>query len=254
MYLPHPFAVLWIVLLSGCTATQETPVSAAYVLADSSWVVARLSGQELVAGVPLTLDFSADGRLTGSGGCNRLNGRYQSADGSVQIGPLASTRRFCAQPEGIMTQERALIAALENSRTASFEQGQVRFRNDAGALVLTALQMRRVALGGEVRQEGEALFFSECLSNQSYLLSKGGDYEALKAAYQAAAAGSGEALYTTLEGWSKPQEQTKPERGGADSLVVSRFIGTWPSENCERSRATALLKNTRWRIVQLLGK
>lgn len=43
-----------------------------------------------------TLHFTATGQVTGQGACNRLMGDYSTtADRSLKIGPLASTRRLC---------------------------------------------------------------------------------------------------------------------------------------------------------------
>jgi hypothetical protein len=51
--------------------------------------------------------------LTGSAGCNRYTAAYEIDGDSISIGPAASTRMFCAEPEGVMEQETAYLAALE---------------------------------------------------------------------------------------------------------------------------------------------
>ncbi len=55
-----------------------------------------------------------DGRFTGSSGCNQLMGAYKADTSSINIGPLAMTRKACLQG---MEQERALTAALEAATT-----------------------------------------------------------------------------------------------------------------------------------------
>ncbi|HEX9707818.1 MAG TPA: META domain-containing protein, partial [Steroidobacteraceae bacterium] len=42
--------------------------------------------------------------------------------------------------------------------------------------------------------------------------------------------------------------------GLEQNVIVSRFIHTWPNQNCERSRADAPLVNTYWRIVSVAGQ
>jgi heat shock protein HslJ len=58
----------------------------------------------------LTAEFS-DGRISGSGGCNRFNGGYQTQGEQLSIDPLASTFKACEQP--IMEQETRYLKALQ---------------------------------------------------------------------------------------------------------------------------------------------
>lgn len=51
-------------------------------------------------------------QVRGSGGCNRLTGRYELDGTRLRLGPLATTRMAC--PEG-MEQERALLIALDEA-------------------------------------------------------------------------------------------------------------------------------------------
>ena len=61
----------------------------------------------------LTADF-ADGRLSGSGGCNRFMGGYQTQADQLSIEPLASTFMACEEP--VMTQETKYLAALQGAQ------------------------------------------------------------------------------------------------------------------------------------------
>src|SRR5262249_35167247 len=65
----------------------------------------------------LTIQFGADGRVSGSSGCNTFMGPYQTSGASLTIGPLATTRMACEQ--SIMDQEQAYLAAL--SATKSYQ-------------------------------------------------------------------------------------------------------------------------------------
>jgi heat shock protein HslJ len=92
-------------------------------LADTEWTVISYGDGSggfagVLAGTNLTLAFSADGRVSGSGGCNGYAGSYALAPPAITIGPVAATRRFCASPEGVMAQESAFFAALTTA--ASF--------------------------------------------------------------------------------------------------------------------------------------
>lgn len=52
-----------------------------------------------------------DGKLHGSSGCNVLTASYQINGSELSIGPVISTRKFCAE-NGLMIQEQQLLQAL----------------------------------------------------------------------------------------------------------------------------------------------
>ena len=58
-----------------------------------------------------------NGRVTGSGGCNRLSGSYQRNGSRLKLGPLATTRMACADA-GRSGLETRFLAALQ--ATASY--------------------------------------------------------------------------------------------------------------------------------------
>ena len=64
-------------------------------------------------GVKQTVTFDSKGRVFGDAGCNRFTGGYTvSADGSLKVGPLASTMMFC---EGKMDAEAVFLNKLQNA-------------------------------------------------------------------------------------------------------------------------------------------
>ena len=50
--------------------------------------------------------------MTGSAGCNSYVGQVQAEGSTLSFGPLATTRMMCGEPQGIMEQETAYLAAL----------------------------------------------------------------------------------------------------------------------------------------------
>ncbi len=76
------------------------------------WAIADLNGGGPVAGA--LLEFADGGQISGSAGCNRITGRWQAgSDGSLGIGPLATTRRACEEPGmGIEDRVLALLGAV----------------------------------------------------------------------------------------------------------------------------------------------
>jgi heat shock protein HslJ len=65
-----------------------------------------------IVGTELTAVFADDGSLTGSAGCNNYTTSYTADTGEIEIEPVAATKKFCPEPEGIMEQETAYLAAL----------------------------------------------------------------------------------------------------------------------------------------------
>jgi len=86
---------------------------AANALAGSSW---QLQGNARV-----TMQFSADGRVAGRGGCNRYTGQAKIDGASLSFGPMASTQMAC--PGDAMNQEREFLAALGKAERFQLMEG-----------------------------------------------------------------------------------------------------------------------------------
>jgi heat shock protein HslJ len=88
-----------------------------------------------LVGTEITAVFGADGSLTGSGGCNSYTASYQVEGDAITIGPPATTRMMCAEPEGIMEQESAYMAALESATAYQIEGDKLWMTNAEGVQV-----------------------------------------------------------------------------------------------------------------------
>ena len=114
-------------------------------LAGTSWnVLAFNNGKEAVVSVlaetKLTAAFGKDGQMTGFAGCNDYNGPYKGTAPKISIGPVASTRKHCAEPAGVMAQESQYLAALATVATYRVEGTKLELRTADGAL---AAELRR---------------------------------------------------------------------------------------------------------------
>jgi heat shock protein HslJ len=94
----------------------------------------------VVIGTELSALFAQDGTLSGSAGCNNYNAAYEVddpslAEGEISIGPAATTRMFCGEPEGTMDQESQYLAALEMAEVYRIEGDRLQLRTTAGSLV-----------------------------------------------------------------------------------------------------------------------
>ena len=87
----------------------------------------------LIKGSRITALFGADGTVSGSAGCNQYNGPYEVEGAQIRIGPLATTRKACPQPEGVEAQEAAYLAALEKSTSYELVGTNLTLRDEQGA-------------------------------------------------------------------------------------------------------------------------
>jgi heat shock protein HslJ len=91
----------------------------------------------VATGSRVTAGFDEDGGLSGSAGCNRYRTGYRVENGSMRIEPPVSTRRMCAEPEGVMEQERRYLEVLTEVESYSFrDNGMLEMFDTAGARLL----------------------------------------------------------------------------------------------------------------------
>jgi heat shock protein HslJ len=86
----------------------------------------------LVGGVMITATFDEDGNVSGSAGCNSFTGTYTVDGDTIDVGPLASTKKACA--DDVMTQEAAFLTAMDNATTLTIDGDRLELRDDDGAL------------------------------------------------------------------------------------------------------------------------
>jgi heat shock protein HslJ len=103
-------------VLSGCATAQHSGHDAA--LSSGEWRAIEISGQPVVSSDGArrpSLTFQPDsGRVTGSGGCNRLAGPFTQSGSSLTFGALAMTRMACVDA-ALNAQETAFAAALHDT-------------------------------------------------------------------------------------------------------------------------------------------
>ena len=112
------FLASWIPLAS----LLMSPDIQAITLRGSEWRPVQIGEAAVPESISAFVQFRSKGRIHGYGGCNRLFAEYQVEGGRIFIGPVAATRRVCAQD--VMAQEAALARALEGART--FQRYRIR--------------------------------------------------------------------------------------------------------------------------------
>ncbi len=128
-----------LTLRNAAGRTLLTYKAQTQALAGTSWnVLAYNNGKQGISSVmpkpTLTAVFGTNGTLTGFAGCNSYNATYKAAAPKLTIGPVASTRKECATPKGVMTQEIEYLAALHTTATYRIQGSRLELRTASGAL------------------------------------------------------------------------------------------------------------------------
>ena len=86
-------------------------------------------------GVTITATFTEDGKLNGSAGCNNYMTSFTVDGNAISIQPPATTRKFCAEPAGVMEQETAFVTMLPEAAVYTISGDTLELRTADGALI-----------------------------------------------------------------------------------------------------------------------
>ncbi len=111
-------------------------------LEDTPWTVISYNNGRggvvsVIIGTELTMRF-VDGTVNGSAGCNDYNAAYELEGDHITVGPAATTRKMCAEPEGIMEQETEFLTALQSVAVFALDGDKLDMHREDGARALTA--------------------------------------------------------------------------------------------------------------------
>ena len=108
-------ALLAAMLTAGCGSAipLDEPIEGPV------WRLDQLGGEPVAAGSdprrdPQVVFNRSSGRVSGSGGCNRISGTFTRTGVALRIGQMASTRMACADPTR-GANEAQFISALQNT-------------------------------------------------------------------------------------------------------------------------------------------
>ncbi len=112
------FNLLFIAILLIATACTVANGGSTTLTVPSKWKLESFgkAGSEasIVQGSTVTLEFNADGQVTGSGGCNSYGGKYEIQGSTIKITEVVSTLMACAD-EAVNKQEAQYFKALESA-------------------------------------------------------------------------------------------------------------------------------------------
>ena len=108
---------------------------------EGSWVATGvLQGDAFVSiiiGSEITATFADEGTLSGSAGCNTYNASYTTDGDAIEIDAPSSTKMLCPEPEGVMDQEAAYLAALPTAAAFRVSGGLLELLSAEGSAVVT---------------------------------------------------------------------------------------------------------------------
>jgi heat shock protein HslJ len=136
--------IVIIVLLAGCTKTQQVlvrePASPSPGI-EGRWDLLSYGpvGSEatVLTDRQVFIEFTSDGKISGSGGCNRYFGGWGFLEGTkdtIRIWRTGSTKMAC--PEPIMTQEHRFLEELSRASRYVTDGKELRLYYDEGKGVL----------------------------------------------------------------------------------------------------------------------
>jgi putative lipoprotein len=117
----------------GEAGATEAPDDMA-ALAGPTWVAEDIHGRGVIDDLQSYITFTAEGQAHGSGGCNNFTGGYRLEAATLEVGPLAGTRKAC--PPAIMNQEASFYEALGATRGYRFGNGLLFLLDAQGAAVM----------------------------------------------------------------------------------------------------------------------
>lgn len=78
------------------------------------WLAESIRNRDVIDNVETVIDITADGKVTGSGGCNRISGGATVGEARISFSPMISTKMTCAP--AILNQEYEFLSALGDAR------------------------------------------------------------------------------------------------------------------------------------------
>jgi heat shock protein HslJ len=109
-----------------------------------------------------------------------------------------------------------------------------------------------MSLQGMYSYQAEAGVFLDCATQEQWPVAHEGDNAALEREYGEAKIASGTPLLVTVEGGldSRPKVDG---RGKETTLIVQRFVRTWPRETCGGAQPVTV-EDITWALLELNGK
>jgi putative lipoprotein len=124
--------LMMTVVLSACAPTSQNSVPAAIPdLSGTKWLAEDIDGRGVIDDAQSTVEFLAEDRIAGRGGCNHYSGNVTLEGTKIQVSPLISTKMACVP--ALMDQEGRFLQALEAARSLKLEETKLLVLDESGA-------------------------------------------------------------------------------------------------------------------------
>lgn len=118
--------LLTLLVAAGCGSKEPVPVSTETVkeqLLGKKWYCENMFEREIYGDVKPSLEFTADGKVRGTGGCNTISGPYTIDGEDITIGPLMSTKKYCGA--GTNDQEFTFMTLVQTVQKLKIEDDEL---------------------------------------------------------------------------------------------------------------------------------
>jgi heat shock protein HslJ len=127
-------------LLAGCGSDAS-----ADTLTNTEWELEELHGRDVLDDISVTMKLGEDDELSGSGGCNRYIGTWETDDGDkITLAASGTTMMACDQP--VMDQEQAFLEALASTVRFDLEDEELELYNAEGREVADFNKLKPASL------------------------------------------------------------------------------------------------------------
>jgi heat shock protein HslJ len=120
-------------LLSACASKGNTLDGTNWQM--TSYQDANGNMVNILPGTVVTAQFQST-NVSGIAGCNNFNGTYELDGNNLTFGPLATTRKLCADPLGVMDQESAYLADLSQVQSYKKSNTKLEMQDNRGKTLL----------------------------------------------------------------------------------------------------------------------
>ena len=116
-------------------------VASSLTLENTSWQATGINngrgGVVSSAATARVIAMFMDGKVSGSAGCNNYSASYELNGAQITIGRAITTRRQCADPEGVMARELEYLQALAAATQYRLTADRLELRDGNGSLQVT---------------------------------------------------------------------------------------------------------------------
>ena len=124
--------------VAGCGSNNDTPeITTAAEMLTGLWRIEDVDQGGVIDYTMATLQFSENGRIAGSTGCNRYTAEVETSDGTFVISKTSSTRKACVP--AVAKQEQRILAALNDATRYEIE-------SNTWLIIYDASNIRRLKL------------------------------------------------------------------------------------------------------------